>query len=80
MEVCDLEKTVFVQYMPPSLTRGEAFIDITWVERDRDWFEAAKPKLKSFFDEYQAALLTYVPKPKPPPPKCFVVPGLYDDM
>jgi putative phage-type endonuclease len=80
MEVCDLEQTVFVQYMPRSLTRGEPFLDITWIDRDREWFEAAKPTLKSFFDEYQNALLTYVPKPKPPPPKCFVTPGLYDDL
>jgi hypothetical protein len=79
MEVCDLDKTVFVQYMPASLTKGEPFLDIAWVERDRGWFEAAKPTLKSFFDDYQNALATYVPKPKPPPPKCFIVSNLYDD-
>jgi putative phage-type endonuclease len=78
MEVCDIEETLFIQYMPASLTKGKPFMDITWVKRDREWFENAKPTLKSFFDEYQAALVGYVKPPLPPPPQCFIKDDLYD--
>jgi hypothetical protein len=47
------------------------------VKRDREWFENAKPTLKSFFDEYQAALVGYVKPPLPPPPACFIADDLY---
>ena len=78
MEVCDLDETVFIQYQPPSLTKGAPFLDIAWVKRDREWFERSNPALKSFFDEYQAALLTHVPTPLPAPPACLIDARLYD--
>lgn len=80
MFVCGLEETLFVQYVPPSITKGEPFIDITRVRRDDAWIERNLPLLKRFFDEYAAALETHVPAPRSPPPACFVVDVLYDDL
>lgn len=76
MAVCDLDSTLFVQYRPPHLNSdNKPFLDITVVERDRGWFEKHLPTMKTFFDEYMAALETYVP---PPPIPCTIVDTLYN--
>lgn len=80
MQVCGLRETVFIQYKPSTVTRGEPELDIAWLRRDDEWFERAKPVLKSFFDEYQAALETHVPAPLPPPPPCLIDEQLYAEM
>ena len=78
MQVCGLDETLFIQYRPAVLTKAEPYLCITRVRRDDAWFERAKPLLKSFFDEYQRALETYVPEPPPPPPPCLVQPLMYE--
>lgn len=80
MQVCGLDETLFVQYRPRVLTGGEPFMDVTRVQRDDAWFEAALPILKGFFDEYMAARTTFVAEPVPAPPPCLVDPRLYDDF
>lgn len=79
MAVCDLDTTLFVQYRPAHMNPGnKPVLDITVVERDRQWMEDNLPRMKSFFDEYMAALETYVPSPPATPPPCSIVDGLYD--
>lgn len=77
MEVCDLDSCVFAEYKPAGFTiDGAPFLNITIVERDREWFADALPKLKAFWDEYMALKKTHVP-PAPPPDLCDIVEGLY---
>lgn len=78
LEVCDIDRLAFVQYMPSSLTGGEPYMDITWVDRDRGWFESVRPVLEEFFNTFMEAKKTYVPKPLPAPPQCFIRSDLYD--
>ncbi|HIL20745.1 MAG TPA: hypothetical protein EYG22_03945 [Candidatus Thioglobus sp.] len=49
MEVMNLETCDFVYWIPDG-------VRVTPVDRDRAWFAKALPKLREFFDEYQAAL------------------------
>lgn len=74
MAVCDLDSTIFVQYRPAP----QKILDIVVVERDRLWFNANVPRMKTFFDEYMSALQTYEPMPQSPPPPCTIVDSLYD--
>ena len=79
MAVCDMDSTLFVQYRPGHMNPDrKPFLDITVVERDRQWFETNEPHMKSFFDEYMHARETYVPAPPSPPPKCSIVDDMYD--
>lgn len=50
LEVCDLDICFFVQYRPSDFINVGA-IDITVVERDRDWFAKWLPEFRSFWDE-----------------------------
>lgn len=80
MQVCDVDSCLFVQYRPAHMNPdNKPVLDITTVERDDAWFEASLPRLRSLFDEYVAALETYVPLPSPPPPPCTIADALYDD-
>jgi putative phage-type endonuclease len=52
MEVMDLERCVFIQYKPESLTWPKPPVfDVTEVERDREWFAASKDHLHAFWKE-----------------------------
>lgn len=80
MQVCGLRWTYFVQYKPAGLTKDKKpFLDIAVVERDDQWFADALPKLKSLYDEYMAALDTFVPPPPPPLDVCTIVDDLYKE-
>jgi putative phage-type endonuclease len=81
MEVCDVDQTVFVQYKPAGLQANKkAVIDVVVVGRDREWFRCHRDALKTFWDEYMAALETYTPPPRPEisGPACLVVDDMYD--
>jgi putative phage-type endonuclease len=48
MEICDLDVCHFIQFVPATLqTRGT--IDIVEIQRDREWFETARPQLQAFW-------------------------------
>lgn len=80
MEVCDLDTTLFVQYRPAAMNPDKKpILDITVVERDRQWFQDNLGSMQQFFDEYKAALETYVPGPPSPPPPCLIEDALYED-
>jgi len=81
MAVCGLDSTLFVQYRPAHMnTDKKPLLDIVVVERDAAWFEENLPRMKSFYDEYMAALPTYVPEPLPPLQECTIDDTLYADM
>ena len=75
MEVLDLEICHFIQYKPRSITYPDPPVfDITPVQRDRQWFADALPKLESFRAELLAGVKLPAekrkradPKPKPAP-------------
>lgn len=56
LEVCDLDVCFFVQYRPSDLV-NVGMIDITVVERDRDWFAKWLPEFRSFWSEVLATRL-----------------------
>lgn len=79
LQVCDLDACLFVQFKPARMCPDNKHVlDIVTIERDNAWFEDALPKLKLFYDEYMAALETYVPDPLPPLQQCTIVDALYD--
>lgn len=81
MQTCGLDTTLFVQYRPAHMNPDKKpVLDITVVERDDVWFEANLPAMRAFYDEYMAALPTYVPEPPSPLDACTIVDGLYDDF
>ena len=81
MEVCDLDRTVFVQYKPARLSdTREPELDVAYVDRDRAWFARNKDALHAFWSEYMAARDTHVWEPEPPAPPCLVDDALYDDF
>ena len=84
MAVCDLDETIFIEYLPAELTQdGRPFLTMHSVARDRQWFETNKDKLKSFFDDYQTALAASAaagPADRPQLPACEVLDGLYDAL
>ena len=79
LEVCDLDSCIFCQYKPAGLNGyGTGHVlDIVVVERDRRWFEAARPELHRFWEDYTARLPTHVPPPLPPAPVCLVDDEMY---
>lgn len=80
MQTCNLDSTLFVQYRPAALNPDKRpILDIVVVERDDAWFQERLPKLKAFFDEYMAALETYIPDPPSPTRASTIVDTLYDD-
>jgi hypothetical protein len=63
MEVCDVEETIFIQYKPAHMSEtGAPFADITFVKRDREWFEKHKPMLKQFWEELTERRKTHIPE------------------
>ena len=53
MEVLDLRAAHFVQYRPEGPFSGQEFV-VTEVPRDRGWFAAALPVMRSFVVEWRA--------------------------
>lgn len=94
MECCDMDETIFVQYKPAYLTDdGKAYLDTVTVKRDRDWFEAHRPALRAFWEDFTAAVavqaatkkrkrgeLEQGDEPAAPPPGCTVRDDMYDDL
>lgn len=63
MEVCDMEETVFCEYLPPHISPdGKPFLDIKRIKRDREWFAAALPKLHAFWAELMERRKTHAPQ------------------
>lgn len=52
MEILDLEKAAFIQYRPESEWAGMEF-QCTEVPRDREWFNAHKPSMLSFWETWK---------------------------
>lgn len=74
LEIADLEVAHFAEYKPSSITWPlEPQFEVTTVQRDRQWFVEALPRLKAVYDEIQAArahakatgVLPYPPPPLP---------------
>jgi putative phage-type endonuclease len=78
MEVCQLDRCAFVQWMPAHLhPDGIEIFDIVVVERDRAWFAKHEATLYSFWEDLMKRRETYV---KPPPPTTRIRATLYDDL
>ncbi|AGE57767.1 hypothetical protein ATCVNTS1_776R [Acanthocystis turfacea Chlorella virus NTS-1] len=79
MEVCDVEETIFIQYKPAHMSEtGEPFADITFVKRDREWFEQNKQILQQFWEELVDRRKTHIPEEgKPDENVLEIVDGLY---
>lgn len=78
MVVCGFDTTIFLQYIPAIMTIDKKpFMDVVVIERDPVWWEENKPRLRSFWEEYQRRLETHVPAPLPPNPKCLIDDTLY---
>lgn len=52
MEICDLDKGVFIEYRPAHMCPdNEMILNIVHLERDKQWFESVLPTLDSFWKE-----------------------------
>lgn len=81
MEACDIDSTLFIQYKPAHVSSdGKAFLDITVVERDRQWFVDNVGALRATWEEFMQ-LRRQAPAEVPPDAGslCHIVDGLYDD-
>jgi hypothetical protein len=73
MEVLDLEACDFVQFRPEGTWQPEELV-VTRVDRDREWFHSALPKMQAFYDDwmairsnpddYEAYVRDHQPKPR----------------
>lgn len=50
MEICDLDKAVFIEYKPPSETEPYV-LNVVELDRDREWFAYVFPKLQHFWSQ-----------------------------
>lgn len=82
MEILDIEECYFIQYQEETIFRDE-ILDVLIVERDREWFLDALPKLDAFWKEVLHARTYGIIDPKKvinlkslekcvPPPKCII--------
>jgi hypothetical protein len=86
MEVLDLPRAAFIQYKPECLTWPKPMqLDITYVDRDREWWADALPKLEQFRKDLETFEWTPPPPRKPrkvlkidTPKKCSVLDDLYE--
>lgn len=66
MEICDLDKAVFIEYRPAHLTDdNEMILNIVEIDRDRKWFEGVYPILEKFrndWDHYKKVGIEKHPK------------------
>lgn len=52
MEICDLDKAVFIEYRPAHMTSDKKMIlNIVHVDRDKKWFEEVFPELETFWND-----------------------------
>lgn len=51
MEICDLDKGVFIEYKPSSLTGGDKILNVVHFDREPDWFNSVLPTLENFWNE-----------------------------
>jgi putative phage-type endonuclease len=52
MEICNLDKAVFIEYKPISITNtGEIELNVVHFDRDPNWFPSIFETLKEFWDE-----------------------------
>jgi len=79
MEVCDLDACYFIQYKPGFMTEdGDPYVDITVVQRDREWFAKNKDTLHSFWEELMSGRKTHIPEEVIPEVVLLIDDGLYD--
>ncbi len=54
MEICDLDKGVFIEYRPAHLNEDKNYIlNVVHIDRDKKWFEEIFPTLKVFWEAVQ---------------------------
>ena len=75
MEVCDLDRAVFVEYKPACL--GGPEIHYVMVDRDREWFARHRDAMHAFWREYMDRRPTHV---RPAPPVSEIDLALYEDL
>lgn len=51
MEICELDKAVFIEYKPACLTGGDMILNVVHFDRDPEWFPSVYPKLEEFWNE-----------------------------
>ena len=54
MEIADLDKAVFIEYLPASMNKenpDEMILNIVELERDREWFNNTLPILEKFWND-----------------------------
>lgn len=79
LEVCNLDACWFIQYKPRFMNENdEPYVDITLVERDREWFANNKDTLFDFWKELMERRQTHVPETVEPSIVSLVDDGLYD--
>lgn len=53
MEICNLDKAVFIEYRPSCLTGGDYVLNVVELTRDPNWLPSVLPSLKYFWDTVQ---------------------------
>jgi putative phage-type endonuclease len=51
MEIASLDKAVFIEYKPASLTGGDMILNVIHFDRDPEWFPSVLPTLETFWNE-----------------------------
>lgn len=51
MEICGLDKAVFIEYAPSSLTGGDVILNVVHFDRDPEWLPSILPTLEHFWNE-----------------------------
>ena len=66
MEICDLEKGVFIEYRPAWMNdNDEITLNVVHIDRDREWFKSVYPKLEAFWKDvcfYRDVGISYHPQ------------------
>lgn len=51
MEICNLEKGVFIEYRPAHMcSDNQMILNVVHIDRDREWFTSVLPTLESFWN------------------------------
>lgn len=65
MEICGLDKGVFIEYVPECLTGTGMFeMNVVYLNRDPEWFKAVLPPLREFWEgvvKYRARGISHHP-------------------
>lgn len=79
MLCCGARETIFAEFKPAMIMpNNRDALSIVSIARDDAWLEESIPKLRAFYDRWQAAKKTHVPRP-PKIAENRIIEGLYSD-